>query len=169
MNAPHALTTALVRSLLREGRTVRLQVTGRSMMPLLPGGSTVWVRPAGPADLREGDVALVLVGPDRLLLHRVQRRRRDSAGAWTLVTQGDACAAPDGVFAEAAVLGQAVLREVAWRGISLRASLASPLSRLAGRLVTGLRKARRAIRSTRCQVRAARGHSPDRLRRLPGA
>jgi signal peptidase I len=60
----------LLHTSLRAGETVRLPVTGTSMLPLLHPGDTVWIVVVDPAELQRGD--LVVVRQDRrLLAHRL--------------------------------------------------------------------------------------------------
>lgn len=100
----HPKAQELVRSLLAEGLSLRVRVTGASMLPLLKGGELLLVEPV-PARVRIGDL-LVFVGPGgRLVVHRLVRRL-GRGRAMRLQMQGDGCPKPDDPVPPEAVLGR---------------------------------------------------------------
>lgn len=82
---------------------LRVRVRGGSMLPTLRPGDVVRVEPAGPDDLRPGDVVLCRNGRGALL-HRFLGRTPEG---W-LLTQGDAHLSPDPPWPPEALLGRAV-------------------------------------------------------------
>jgi phage repressor protein C with HTH and peptisase S24 domain len=65
------LRSLLAAELLREGRTVELPATGTSMRPLFAPGDRIRVRPASAADVRPGDVVVIVDDNDALVAHRL--------------------------------------------------------------------------------------------------
>jgi signal peptidase I len=90
---------------LAAGETVRLPVSGTSMLPLLQPGNTVTVIPADPAALRRGDL-VVAWQHDRLLIHRLVAI---DARGWH--TKGDNNDLADPPLAGQAILGRIVTIE----------------------------------------------------------
>lgn len=82
---------------------LRVRVRGGSMLPTLRPGDVVRVEPAGPDDLRPGDVVLCRNGRGALL-HRFLGRTPEG---W-LLTQGDAHLSPDPPWPPEALLGRAL-------------------------------------------------------------
>ncbi len=102
--APHRpLRSLLAATLLREGRPVELPATGTSMRPLFAPGDRILVRPAGAADVRPGDVIVVLDADHGLVAHRLIYATRAA-----LYTRGDN-GVPDPPCPPAAVVGVAVV------------------------------------------------------------
>lgn len=79
----------LVRSQLARDGESWFRATGRSMGGSVPDGTLVRLV-APPPVLRAGDVAMAVVGEDRLVLHRVSSVQGD-----TVSLQGDTCRRPD--------------------------------------------------------------------------
>jgi hypothetical protein len=100
--APHRpLRSLLAATLLREGRTVELPATGTSMRPLFTPGERILVRPARAADVRPGDVIVILDEEHGLVAHRLIY-----ATAAALYMRGDN-GLPDPPCPPAAVVGVA--------------------------------------------------------------
>ena len=72
-------------ALVRDGYSVTLPVTGRSMLPFIIGGRESVIL-APPADLRRGLVALAWVENRRYVLHRIERIEGDKV---TLMGDGN--------------------------------------------------------------------------------
>ncbi len=95
----------LVESLLAGGRIVRVQVTGRSMVPAIRHHDVVHLSHARKVDV--GEVVLVRTG-GRPLLHRVCARERRDGATW-IQTRGDALPHADGWFPCSRIVGRAIL------------------------------------------------------------
>ncbi|WP_420208556.1 S24/S26 family peptidase [Candidatus Electronema sp. JC] len=95
----------LVQTLLRQGLTVRIRVSGSSMRPLLQGDELVEVAPLGQAIPCLGDILFVRSRQDSPIIHRLiwQRSRN---GRTQLLTKGDACLGFDGFIPAEQVLGR---------------------------------------------------------------
>jgi phage repressor protein C with HTH and peptisase S24 domain len=65
------LRSLLAATLLREGRAIELPATGTSMRPLFAPGDRIRVRPARAADVRPGDVVVILDDGHGLVAHRL--------------------------------------------------------------------------------------------------
>jgi signal peptidase I len=103
----HALKCELAAEVLRSSGTLRLQVTGSSMLPSVLPGDTLIIERATAGTVSEGDV--VLFGRDRrLFAHRVitpANRRADSK----VITRGDAMPAADPPVTPSDLLGRVAL------------------------------------------------------------
>lgn len=95
----------LVHTLLRQGLTVRIRVSGSSMRPLLQGGELVEVVPLEQASPRLGDILFIRSRQNTPLIHRLIWRRSRN-GVPQLLTKGDACAGFDGFIPAGQVLGR---------------------------------------------------------------
>ena len=95
----------LVQTLLRQGLTVRIRVSGGSMRPLLQGGELVEVVPLGQAIPCFGDILFVRSRQDSPIIHRLIWRRSRN-GVPQLLTKGDACSGFDGFIPASQVLGR---------------------------------------------------------------
>ena len=87
----------LLHSLLKQGVSVRLRVSGRSMQPFLNGGEVVEIAPYGMQGVRHpriGDIVLFCNPQGNPLLHRFLWRRLHNKKIH-LQTKGDACASCD--------------------------------------------------------------------------
>lgn len=100
--------TALMADILDRGSAVRMRVTGRSMLPLVPSGATVTVRPVDPQILRSGDILLFQNALASAVLHRIIRVDMDPTHARVFRTKGDAAIAFDNAVLPGQVLGRAV-------------------------------------------------------------
>ena len=97
----HALKCELAADVLRSGGTLRLRVTGWSMLPAVWPGDTLLVESADPGTTRKGDI--VLFGLERrLFVHRVVKKLGDVK----FVTRGDAMSVPDPVIDQHELLGR---------------------------------------------------------------
>lgn len=91
----------LAGEVLRSCGTLRLQVTGWSMLPAVWPGDTLLVESASMGDVREGDI--VLVGRNRrVCAHRVVKKIDRSR----FLTRGDAMPQPDPVVHSQELLGR---------------------------------------------------------------
>ena len=95
----------LVQTLLRQGLTVRIRVSGGSMRPLLQGGELVKVAPLGHAIPRLGDILFILSRQSTPIIHRLIWRRSRN-GVPQFLTKGDACSGFDGFIPASQVLGR---------------------------------------------------------------
>src|SRR3569832_1161149 len=98
-----------------------LAVRGDSMRSLLKAGDLILVRRGALADMRAGDLAVVLDwrgGPPEFVVHRLRGRIR-RGGELFAVTKGDANLLPDPPSPESAVVGFVEAARVggAWRTI----------------------------------------------------
>ncbi len=84
----------LIRALLQQGVTVRMKVSGVSMLPFLRGGDLVEISPLHEKKLKKGDIILFCDQQGNPLVHRLHRRRYSSKILY-LQTKGDACAGYD--------------------------------------------------------------------------
>jgi hypothetical protein len=97
-----ALKCDLAGEVLRCSGSLRLGVTGWSMLPTIWPGDTLVIEKAGCKDVCMGDV--VLFGRDhRLFAHRVIAK---SASAGVILTQGDGMARPDPMVKGSELLGR---------------------------------------------------------------
>ncbi|MCI5131494.1 MAG: hypothetical protein D3904_08200 [Candidatus Electrothrix sp. EH2] len=94
----------LIRSLLHQGISVRVRVSGRSMQPLLKDGDIVELAPVEEPYPRIGDIVFFRDQSGNPLLHRLIRRRyRDKLRY--LQTKGDACGGFDSFVPEKHIIG----------------------------------------------------------------
>lgn len=97
-----ALKCDLAGEVLRCSGSLRLGVTGWSMLPTIWPGDSLLIERAGWKDVRMGDV--VLFGRDhRFFVHRVIAK---SASAGVILTQGDGMPRPDLVVKGSELLGR---------------------------------------------------------------
>ena len=89
---------------LRGGRTIAINPTGTSMIPLLRPGSTVMITGCSAEFVRVGEIVLFVQG-EECLLHRVVSIER-SDGQLRLITQGDARDRPDPPVHSSSLLGR---------------------------------------------------------------
>lgn len=92
----------LLEEALHAGRTVRMTVTGGSMVPFIGHGETVELIPAAAHRLSAGDVVLARMPASDLVLHRVAR-----IAGHSLFLQGDAQSVAVGPISRDAVLAVA--------------------------------------------------------------
>jgi len=100
----HALKCELAREVLRSSGSLRLQVTGWSMLPAVFPGDTLVIEPTNTEDMVEGDVVMFSNGR-RFVAHRIVARSH-SPGRSRVHTQGDAVPRPDSPLAESDLLGK---------------------------------------------------------------
>lgn len=110
--------------MLQAGRSVRFKARGSSMFPLVRDGDNLLVEPVEIASLRVGDILLCSVQSDRVIVHRVVRRRT-ADGKFLL--QGDRVPEPDGWIDPVHILGR--VTEIERGGVHL------PVSDPAGRFL----------------------------------
>ena len=107
----HALKCELAAESLRSSGTLRLQVTGWSMLPSVWPGDTLVVESVDRNAVSEGDI--VLFGRDRrLFAHRVVTNA--SAPGDGIVTWGDAMPAPDSPVSDDGTAGQGLPHRAEW-------------------------------------------------------
>ena len=94
----------LVRSLLHQGVSVRIRVSGRSMQPFLKGDELVEIVSLHARYPKIGDIILFRDQHGNPLLHRLVRRRYYN-GVLHLQTKGDACMGVDSLVPADQVLG----------------------------------------------------------------
>jgi signal peptidase I len=83
-------TARLFADVLDKGLSLRVKVTGRSMVPFLKGGEVVTIRKVPEAELRRGDLIFVEGQSGFPVLHRLIRRKRAGKGEFMFQTRGDA-------------------------------------------------------------------------------
>lgn len=153
-DSAHALKCELAREVLETSGTLRLQVTGWSMLPSIWPGDTLLIERASYEMVSDGDI--VLFSRDgRLFAHRVVSMQTAAAG--TITTRGDAMPQADSPVSSQDLLGKVsfILRNgqriqpSRKLGVSRRAiaALASS-SEIAARVVVGVQGMRHAINST---------------------
>ena len=98
-----AIAASLAREHLLRTGTLRIRVTGASMLPALRPGDELEFQACAASEVPSGAVALYRRG-ERLVVHRVVNREGES-----LVTRGDALAQPDPPVAADEVMGQLVV------------------------------------------------------------
>ena len=91
--------------LLKMGKQVRFRATGSSMHPLVRDGDTLLIVPCQPSDIRPGDILLCVGAHQRVVVHRVIRRKRSRHGAQFLL-KGDKAAQSDGWIDSSAIYGR---------------------------------------------------------------
>lgn len=85
----------LIRTLLQQGVTVRMRVSGVSMLPLIRGGDLIEVAPLREKKIRRGDIVFICDQRGQPLVHRLHRRRYDINGMLCIQTKGDGNACYD--------------------------------------------------------------------------
>lgn len=103
MLAVHAQKCELVDEVLRAFGTVRLRVTGFSMLPSVWPGDTLIILRENKQGVAVGDIVLYC-REARLFAHRVISGA-DSSGGPNIEVQGDALPAPDGLVLWSEILG----------------------------------------------------------------
>ena len=141
--------------LLRLGIAVRFKARGNSMRPLVRDGDILLVKPLADTRLRVGDIVLCSHTPERVVVHRVVRRKTGNDGD-TYLVQSDRSFITTGWVTRATIHGRVVALE---RGGKIH-NLQRPLARLAGIL---------AAWRTRWQLKRNRvfGSTITSLRRIP--
>jgi signal peptidase len=150
LNVVNALKCELAGEVLRSSGTLRLRVTGWSMLPaVMPGDTLVIERVSGDA-VSEGDI--VLFGRDRrFFVHRVITKGQPQNAE--LVTRGDAMRTPDPPVPESDLLGRVsfILRNgkclkpsQSWRFSERAVAALVQRSTFAARVVVGVHGLRQA-------------------------
>jgi hypothetical protein len=104
VEAPAAGRLALAALLERAEEIIECEVTGESMQPTLPAGSTLRIRPGRSSPPQHGEVIAMAIR-DRLIAHRVVRADR---GTGHILTRGDADLLPDPPVALEWIVGRVV-------------------------------------------------------------
>ena len=92
----------LIQSILQGGSSVRIQANGCSMSPFIRNGDMVMLSSLAADSPGLGDVvAFRSAGTDRLTLHRVTGKVKDS-----YLIRGDNCAEADGLVSKGDILGR---------------------------------------------------------------
>jgi signal peptidase I len=119
---------------LSQAISLRLQVSGQSMYPLIQPGDTILIEAANADNLTPGDIALYYLPSGIFLIHRVIKK--NSSGS--LLTNGDSLRQPDEPIAGEQVFGRVVEIERNGRAINLTGTL----NGINARLVTFLARHR---------------------------
>jgi hypothetical protein len=148
----------LLRELLADEISVRLEVTGGSMSPFIRSRDMVTIHPLA-GRLRFGEVVVVKLAPlreeSRMVVHRVVRRRGDHC-----ITQGDAARAADQPVAYEEIVGW--VREVERLSRPVRLGLGPERVLIALLSRSGLlRQLLRPLRWLKGRVRMWRGGNPE--------
>ncbi len=94
------------RDILDSGLSLRVKVTGRSMVPFLRGGEVVTIKKVPETELRRGDLIFVEGQPGFPVLHRLVRRKRARKGEYMFQTRGDALRSFDAPVRHDEILGK---------------------------------------------------------------
>lgn len=154
----NAVRCELAGEVLRSSGTLRLRVTGWSMLPAVMPGDTLVIQRICSDAVTEGDI--VLFGRDRrLFVHRVIAKSHSQIAE--IVTRGDAMPAPDPPVSEADPLGRVgfILRNGKCIEPSRRRSLSQRAvaalvqrSTFAARVVVGVHGMLQAFRQAQVQT-----------------
>jgi hypothetical protein len=98
--------TGFFRDILDSGFSLRVRVTGRSMVPFLKGGEVVTIKKVPEAELRRGDLIFVDCQPGFPVLHRLVRRKRAGKGEFMFQSRGDALRSFDAPVRHDKILGK---------------------------------------------------------------
>ncbi len=121
----------LVQTLLWQGVTVHIRVSGDSMRPLLHGGEIVEAASLHGKTPHLGDILFIRSRQNAPVIHRLIWRRSRN-GTEQLLTKGDACLGFDGFIPAEQVLGRVERIFYADQNVL---SLQSPLMRLQAALI----------------------------------
>ena len=102
----HAVKCELASELLRSSGTLRLRVTGWSMLPAVWPGDTLVIERIESGAVAEGDIVL-FARDRRVFAHRVLAKG-NPAGDSTILTRGDAMPQPDPPVGDRDLLGRVV-------------------------------------------------------------
>ncbi|HZQ94429.1 MAG TPA: S24 family peptidase [Candidatus Sulfotelmatobacter sp.] len=98
----HAVQGELAAESLRLSGSLRMQVTGWSMLPTIWPGDTLMVTAAGPSEIASGEVGLFR-REGSFFVHRVLEKSGDGG---QILSRGDANPAPDPPFDSGQLLGK---------------------------------------------------------------
>jgi len=101
------------------GKSLRFKAQGVSMQPLVRDGDVLLIKPVNPATIRPGEIVLFQSQRERVIVHRVLRKRVNHTGVAFLV-QGDQAAQPDGWISQDHIFGRLVEITRGQRRIQLR-------------------------------------------------
>lgn len=125
------LDTAII-TLLREGRSVTVKASGRSMHPFLRPGDLVAIRPFPSPDsggVRAGDLILFEQGRGRWCLHRAIQTAREASSP--VLAKGDSLLRPDPPVDQPRIAGKAFsIRRPEGRERSLGTAFSRPANAL---------------------------------------
>lgn len=102
----HPDTLRLFEDVLKTGSSLRIRVTGRSMVPFLKGGEILTIRRVSYNSLRRGDLILFRSKYDSPVLHRIIRIKPSYDKAYIFHTKGDASRLPDDPVHQNEVMGK---------------------------------------------------------------
>ena len=105
---PHLFVSesvGLFEDILRNGLSLRLQATGKSMTPFLSGGEILTITKVPAATLRIGDLIFFKTHEGFPLIHRIVKRQQEEHGS-LFHTKGDAVLGMDNMISEINVLGK---------------------------------------------------------------
>ena len=85
----------LFEDILESGLSLRVRVTGQSMMPFLRGGEILTIKKEPHDALRKGDLIFFKNRQGVPLLHRIIQKKGSPDGKFTFLTKGDALIALD--------------------------------------------------------------------------
>lgn len=129
-------TAKLFEDILCRGASLRIRVTGQSMMPFLGDGDVVTIRKVPPWSLRPGDLLFVKVVQGTPVLHRLVRKKQLVDGSAAFQTKGDALASMDEPVRADRVLGKVCqIEKENGSGKSRCIEMASGLWRTVNRLI----------------------------------
>jgi signal peptidase I len=96
----------LFEEILHDGTSLRVRVTGRSMVPFLRGGERLIIAQLPCNSLRKGDLILFRNRHGFPVLHRITRIKRAKDGSLSFLAKGDALRTFDEEISGTSVLGR---------------------------------------------------------------
>jgi signal peptidase I len=78
----------LIKEYLEKGKSINFHVSGKSMFPAIPSGSSITVSSVPENNIKPGDV-LVFSSGSKYIAHRVLRAYPDNSGSRIFETKGD--------------------------------------------------------------------------------
>ena len=100
----NALKRDLASEVLRSSGSLRLRVSGWSMLPLIGPGDVIVIEHLKETDIEVGDIVVFRL-ESRFVAHRVLEKNGRALSDWIL-TQGDALATPDAPIKRHQILGK---------------------------------------------------------------
>jgi signal peptidase I len=153
----HTVKCELSGEVLASSGTLRLRVTGSSMLPTVWPGNTLLIERANSEDVSEGDI--VLFGRDRrLFVHRVVRKITEDS---KILTRGDAMPRLDPPVVDRDLMGKVVFIQREGRCIRPKSSL-SLSSRAVAAAVRRSETAARVIVGAHGILRSLVSQNPNR-------